>query len=137
MKNKTKEPKLTREEGCVLEVLPNKEQIIQFQKTFGCARFVYNHFLDMRINLYKYTNTGMNYNEMSFVLTNYVKSEFLFLKEVDKFALEGSLRNLDYAYNRFFENVKMRGNRMAFQSLKVSGKVKNLTQLNSRITIFN
>ena len=83
MKNKTKEPKLTREEGCVLEVLSNKEQIIQFQKSFGCARFVYNHFLDMRINLYKYTNTSMNYNEMSFVLTNYVKKEFPFLKEVD------------------------------------------------------
>ena len=102
MKNKTKEPKLTREEGCVLEILPNKEQIIQFQKTFGCARFVYNHFLDMRINLYKYTNTGMNYNEMSFVLTNYVKSEFLFLKEVDKFALEGSLKKPRLCLQPFF-----------------------------------
>jgi hypothetical protein len=80
VKNKTKEPKLTREEGCVLEVLPNKEQIIQFQKTFGCARFVYNHFLDMRINLYKYTSTSMNYNEMSFVLTNDVKKGISFFK---------------------------------------------------------
>ena len=137
MKNKTKEPKLTREEGCVLEVLPNKEQIIQFQKTFGCARFVYNHVLDMRINLYKYTNTSMNYNEMSFVLTNYVKKEFPFLIEVDKFALEGSLRNLDHAYKRFFENVKMRRKPYGFPNLKVSGKVKNLIQLNSPITIFN
>ena len=68
---------------------------------FGRASFVYNNFIDMRINLYKYTKTGMNYNEMSFVLTNYVKSEFLFLKEVDKFALEGSLRNLDYAHTVF------------------------------------
>jgi putative transposase len=124
VKNKTKEPKLTREEGCVLEVLPNKEQIIQFQKTFGCARFVYNHFLDMRINLYKYTNTSMNYNEMSFVLTNYVKKEFSFLKEVDKFALEGSLRNLDYAYNRFFENVKMRRKPYGFPKFKSKRKSK-------------
>ena len=90
-----------------MEILPNKEQIIQCQKTFGCARFIYNHFLDMRINLYKYTSTSMNYNEMSFVLTNHVKNEFIFLKEVDKFALEGSLRSLDNAYKRFFENVKM------------------------------
>ena len=45
MKNKAKEPKLTREEGCVLEILPNQKQTIQFQKTFGCARFVYNHFI--------------------------------------------------------------------------------------------
>ncbi len=108
MKSKAKELKLTREEGCVLEILPNQKQTIQFQKTFGRARFVYNHFLDMRITLYKYTNAGMNYNEMSFVLTNYVKKEFPFLKEEDKFALEGSLRNLDHAYKCFFENVKMR-----------------------------
>ena len=33
----------------------------------------------------------MNYNQMSFVLTNDVKKEFSFLKEVDKFALEGGL----------------------------------------------
>ena len=40
MKDKIKEPKLTREEGCVLEVLPNKEQIIQFQKHFDMIRLV-------------------------------------------------------------------------------------------------
>ena len=124
MKGKAKEPKLTREEGCVLEILPNQKQIIQFQKTFGCARFVYNHFLNMRIILYKYTSTGMNYNEMSFVLTNDVKKEFPFLKEVDKFALEGSLRNLDHAYKCFFENVKMRKKPYGFPKFKSKRKSK-------------
>ena len=41
-------------------ILPNKEQIIQFQKTFGCAGFVYKNLFDMRINLYKDTNTSMS-----------------------------------------------------------------------------
>ena len=44
MKNKTKEPKLTREEGCVIEVLPNKEQIIQFQKNIWLRPFCLQSF---------------------------------------------------------------------------------------------
>ena len=59
MAKKVAKSKLTKEKGCVLKISPNKKQIIQFQKTFGCARFVYNHFLAMRINLYKYTNTEL------------------------------------------------------------------------------
>lgn len=31
---------------------PNREQEILIQKTFGCVRFVYNHFLDERIQQY-------------------------------------------------------------------------------------
>ncbi|MDD7102055.1 MAG: helix-turn-helix domain-containing protein, partial [Firmicutes bacterium] len=27
---------------------PNKQQIIMIQKTFGCTRFVYNHYLEKR-----------------------------------------------------------------------------------------
>ena len=27
-------------------IYPNDEQMIQLAKTFGCCRFVYNHFLD-------------------------------------------------------------------------------------------
>jgi putative transposase len=61
---------------------------------------------------------------MSFVLTNYVKNEFPFLKEVDKFALEGSLRNLDYAYNGFFENVIMRKKPYGFPKFKSKRKSK-------------
>jgi putative transposase len=124
MANKTEEPKLTKEEGCVLETFPNEKQINQCQKTFGCSRFIYNYFLDMRINLYKYTNTSISYNEMSFVLTNHVKNEYPFLKEVDKFALESSLRNLDNAYKRFFKNVKTRRKPYGFPKFKSKRKSK-------------
>ena len=27
---------------------PNKQQIIMIQKTFGCTRLVYNHYLEKR-----------------------------------------------------------------------------------------
>lgn len=32
---------------------PNKQQIEQIQKTFGCCRFVYNQCLSLKINKYK------------------------------------------------------------------------------------
>ena len=58
-------------------LLPNKETIIPFQKTFGCA-VLFTIIFSLTINLYKYTNKSMNYNEISIVLTNYGKKEFLF-----------------------------------------------------------
>ena len=41
-----------------------------------------------------------------------------------KFALESSLRNLDYAYNRFFENVKMKRKPYGFPKFKSKRKSK-------------
>lgn len=112
------EEKLTREYASVVRVLPSDSQIKQFQKTFGCARFVYNHFLDMRKTLFQHTGAGMTYNAMSHVLTQSVKKEFLFLKEVDKFALENALRNLDNAYAHFFRRVKERNKPYGFPKFK-------------------
>ena len=34
-------------------IYPNKNQQELIQKTFGCTRFVYNHFLSLRIEKYK------------------------------------------------------------------------------------
>ena len=34
---------------------PNKEQEDLIQRTFGCARFVFNHYLAERIEMYKAT----------------------------------------------------------------------------------
>ena len=39
-------------------IYPNKKQAEFIQKTFGCARFVYNHYLAIRIEKYK---RGRNY----------------------------------------------------------------------------
>ena len=34
-------------------IYPDKHQEQLIQKTFGCTRFVYNHYLDQRITAYK------------------------------------------------------------------------------------
>lgn len=83
-------------------IYPNKQQQQLIQKTFGCARFVYNYFLDVRINEYKNSGKSISYNETSKLLTQ-LKKELEWLKEPDKDSLQKSLKDLDHAYQKFFK----------------------------------
>ena len=73
------------------------------QKTFGCTRFVYNYFLDVRISEYKNNGKSLNYYDTSKLLTQ-LKKEKEWLKEPDKDALQKSLKDLDAAYKNFFKS---------------------------------
>lgn len=91
------------EKSYKFRIYPNKEQQILIAKTFGCARFVYNYYLDKKIKLYEETKQSMGFYACSADLT-LLKKETEWLKEVDKFSLQNSLRNLDVAYQNFFRN---------------------------------
>ncbi len=82
------------EKAYKFRIYPNKEQEILIQKTFGSCRFVYNHYLAKRIEMYKTDKTTINYNQCSNDMTN-----LKWLKEPDKFALQCSLKDLDQAYS--------------------------------------
>lgn len=84
---------------------PNTEQQTLIQKTFGCARFVYNHFLAQRIDEYKATGKAPARFQQDKMLTS-LKKELLWLKEVDSIPLQAELQNLDAAYQGFFRRVK-------------------------------
>ncbi len=81
---------------------PNKAQQQLLAKTFGCARFVYNHYLAKRIELYDTEKRTFTFKDCSADLTM-LKKELVWLKEVDKFALQNSLKDLDSAYKKFFK----------------------------------
>lgn len=95
-------------------IYPNKEQEILINKTFGCSRFVFNHFLAKWDNAYKETGKGLTYNSCSAQLTQ-LKKELTWLKEVDSIAIQSSLKNLADAYSRFF---KKQNNKPRFKSKK-------------------
>lgn len=95
---------------------PNEEQIQQIQRTFGCCRFIYNHFLSKRIELYHSAKETLNYNGCSAGLT-VLKTELQWLSEADAVALQSSLRDLDTAYKNFFRRVKQ-GERPGFPRFK-------------------
>ncbi|MBW7650587.1 IS200/IS605 family element RNA-guided endonuclease TnpB [Anoxybacillus sp. ST4] len=95
-------------------IYPNKEQEILIAKTFGCSRFVFNHFLAKWNETYQETGKGLTYNACSSQLTQ-LKKEFTWLKEVDSIALQSSLKHLDDAYDRFF---KKQNDKPRFKSKK-------------------
>lgn len=87
----------------VFRIYPNAEQKILFAKTFGCCRFVYNHWLYIRKTAYTDKKESVSYNKCSQQLTDIKKAEeYSFLKEVDSIALQQALRHLDEAFQSFF-----------------------------------
>ena len=93
------------EKAYKFRIYPNDEQMQQIQSTFGCCRYVFNHFLSRRIELYKASGETLNYNDCSAELTE-LKVEFPWLREVDAIGLQSSLRDLDFAYLNFFRRAK-------------------------------
>lgn len=88
-------------------IYPNLHQEHQIMRTFGCCRFVFNHYLDFRKTIYEQTAETMNYYACANDLTELKKQEETkWLKEVDATALQSSLRDLDDAYQNFFRRVK-------------------------------
>ena len=86
-------------------IYPSAEQQTLIQKTFGCARYVYNHFLNLRKETYEASGETIGYVKSSALLTQ-LKKELTWLKEVDSIPLQESLRDLDFAYQGFFRRVK-------------------------------
>lgn len=116
-------------------IYPNKGQEVLIQKTFGCARFVHNHYLDKRIGLYKKDKTSFSYNACSADLTS-LKKEMVWLQEVDSTALQSSLRDLDSAYQNFFRRVKQGNAKAGFPKFKSKhNHRKSYTSRMSRKTI--
>lgn len=111
-------------------IYPNKEQQIQIAKTFGCSRFVYNHFLDKRIKAYEENKETLSYSKCSSLLTE-LKTEKEWLKEVDKFSLQNSLKDLDRAYQKFFKEKtgfpkfkSKRNNRQSYRTNFTNGNIE-------------
>ena len=86
-------------------IYPNSEQRALIARTFGCARYVYNHFLNLRKETYEASGETIGYVKSSALLTQ-LKKELTWLKEVDSIPLQESLRDLDFAYQGFFRRLK-------------------------------
>ena len=83
-------------------IYPNKKQKELIAKTFGCCRFVYNKYLAKRIEMYKQNKETFSYVQCANDMKK-LKSELVWLKEVDSTALQSSLKDLDSAYQKFFK----------------------------------
>ena len=84
-----------------VRIYPTKEQQVLLEKTFGANRFIYNYFLNLKSKLYEFYKIKLGYNNSSKVLTE-LKRQKTWLKEVDSVSLQQTLRDLDSAYQNFF-----------------------------------
>jgi putative transposase len=67
-------------------IYPNRQQRELIQKTFGCARFVYNYYLDKRIKAWENEKSALNFYACCKDLTE-LKKNLEWLKEPDKCSL--------------------------------------------------
>ena len=106
---------------------PTPSQEVLLRKTMGCSRFVYNHFLALRIKEYTTNQKSVSYNETSSLLTNLKKEEETkWLNEVSAVALQQSLQNLQEAYNNFFKGLKKK-QKVGFPRFKKKSNRNSIT----------
>ena len=95
-------------------IYPSRQQETLILRTFGCVRYVYNYYLNQRVQAYKSTGKSPTRFEQDKDLTNLKKhDDTAWLREVDKCALQNSLKHLDNAYQNFFRGVR-RGTPVGF-----------------------
>ena len=111
-------------------IYPNESQRILIEKTFGCRRFVYNHYLAKSIEDYERTGKSNSYSQNSKDYSELKKlEEFSWLKETDASAHQRALKNLDTAYQNFFRRVKQ-GQKPGFPRFKKKTSAQSYTTPN-------
>ena len=91
--------------GLKFRLKPNKTQIKLLNQNFGCVRFIYNHCLAMKKELYKDGKQKFNYADMCRHITDLKKyEETSWLKSADSISLQQSTRDLCKAFQNFFEH---------------------------------
>ena len=75
-------------------IYPSEIQKQLIEKSFGCARFVYNHMLALQIKTYE--EQGKSYSKYDLVkMIPSLKKEYEWLKEVDSTCLQSTIDDLD------------------------------------------
>jgi len=114
-------------------IYPNDVQQNLIQRTFGCCRFVYNHFLAERKTKYKETGKAPTRFQQDKELTE-LKKKLEWLKEPDKCALQNAIKQLDQAYKNFFRRVRQ-GENPGYPHFKKKHAQKKGYQTNGTVRV--
>lgn len=79
---------------------PNNEQKSKLNSFMGTSRFIYNYFLNAKINKYKNNKENYSLNDMKKDLKE-IYATYPWLKEVDSTLLRTTLDDLDRAFESF------------------------------------
>ena len=105
-KNKALEPygKCIHNYGVLLELIPGDKQSAINQQ-IGNASVVHNDYLSKREEYYKETKKTLTVLQYKKEYLPALKKEKEYLNDTDKFVYENACRNVDDAYNRFFNGL--------------------------------
>ena len=118
-----------------LRLYPNKIQRNQIHVNFGCVRFVWNQMLNMQIERYKNNKQARFQN--AFAMNNMLKAmklEYPWLKQADSISLQNTNRDLDDAFQRFF-NPKLKNGFPKFKSKKNANQSYTTKRVGNNIQI--
>jgi putative transposase len=90
-----------------MRLSPTTPQEVLLAKHFGCGRFVFNHFLDKRIEEYKTNKRSLKRSDNEKELPT-LKQAYPWLKEVGSQSLQYAIECLQKAYDNFFRKVKQK-----------------------------
>jgi len=111
----------TIETGYKFRIYPTEEQKTFFEKHFGCARFIYNYLLNLRMEAYKNDKKVSGFEAKRTIARLKKQKDYKWLSEVNSQSLQEAAIDLDKAYRRFFKKLadypgfKKKANRQRFK----------------------
>ena len=132
--------KITR--GYETELDLNNEQRTACFKHAGCARFAYNWGLARAVAVYRETSKRPNAMQLHRELNALKPSDFPWMYQVSKCAMQEALRDLDNAYRHFFRRLalKKKGKwkgKVGFPTFKKKSKGIGSFRLTGSIHVFS
>jgi putative transposase len=100
-RNKSTGPNIV-EMGYKFRIYPTLDQEEFFAKHFGCTRFLYNHFLNLRSKAWKERKESVSGFECKRMLPG-LKKDLPWLKECNSQSLQQSVLELETAFQKFFD----------------------------------
>ena len=88
-----------------IRLYPNKEQELKLNQVLGCYRFVYNHMLARKQQIYNETKKSLSVTDLSkYFHGELLKDEkYVWLKEQNTKVMKQSIRQMLSAYDKFFK----------------------------------
>lgn len=84
---------------------PNKDQQELIHKTFGCNRFIYNHYLYEKQTEYQTTKKSASAYECIKDIPSLYQDR-PYLKEIDSMSLRCTIFDLEDAYKGFYKGIR-------------------------------
>ena len=114
---------------------PNKEQERILNQWIGCARFVWNRFLEKNNERYKNEKKFVFYNEMNAQLTQLKKNqEYAWLNDAESTSLQQKLRDLEKALKDSSPKKKNPKKYPHFKAKKTDESGIRITNLNGHFS---